>query len=734
MLQTKQTRTPRQSLRVSIDASPFQYQPTQSSPPPSVSSSSLMTNGSTPSTSESDWSICQVICLYDFESQDQDQLSFKQNEILNIVKQEDTGWWAAVRPPGDRIGWIPSAFVEILGDEAPYSALATEEHKKNSILEQDSYRTDDQKILVQASYLDDHPYFGNQADDWVPVFEDFKVPSMQLVTPTDLIGKLNFNAHEDRKGSFESFFNLSDDENSPLNTRSPSSTPMPSYPPPQSPAALVSKEIFPKFPTATPLINAPTAQTRQIRPLPMLVDDRDSLTRLSALLESHSNEQFPSLTTHGVDINKAVDAPISDRDILDVDTDGTVKAGTLGGLVDKLIHEQTSDQDISFQKTFLLTFRTFVSPEDLLNLLMERFERYPSQSMGLYKGNNRGEGLVRSVHDRILAVLASWMENDRLFNEDPHISKTVTKFLSGIHAPAHSVFTARSMLQSNGSLARQQSTNRKRKVGSKKYRRPKSNTVDLLRWDPNDIAEQLCLFEFDYYAAVRPQECLNWRKAHSGKDVANIIAFFDTHEQLSVWVKMSVFSGDTSKKRANIVDFWIRVADKCRKIHNFHSLSAIIGGLADPDLARLPSTWARISRRSLFDTSINACDASALKTSIRSSPGPCLPTLRLFLMDIVQIERDFSDNVENSTNPGDTTTLISFIKRQKLRDAISTVLRHQSQPYEFAECETARGFIQGQLRTASTMPASWFAIKSEEARLAEEIEADNIRKSLDIDL
>jgi son of sevenless-like protein len=55
--------------------------------------------------------------MYDFQSTDADHLPFRKNEILDVVKQEDTGWWAAMRRGGDSIGWIPQAFVKPLSEE-----------------------------------------------------------------------------------------------------------------------------------------------------------------------------------------------------------------------------------------------------------------------------------------------------------------------------------------------------------------------------------------------------------------------------------------------------------------------------------------------------------------------------------------------------------------------------------------------------------------------------------------
>lgn len=76
---------------------------------PSYSNYGLSVSGSTPSMGNPQ--TLHVVCMHDFESSDSAHLSFHKDEVLMIVKQEHSGWWAAMRPQGDRIGWIPSSFV-----------------------------------------------------------------------------------------------------------------------------------------------------------------------------------------------------------------------------------------------------------------------------------------------------------------------------------------------------------------------------------------------------------------------------------------------------------------------------------------------------------------------------------------------------------------------------------------------------------------------------------------------
>lgn len=79
--------------------------------------------------------------------------------------------------------------------------------------------------------------------------------------------------------------------------------------------------------------------------------------------------------------------------------------------------------------------------------------------------------------------------------------------------------------------------------------------------DSSELAEQLCLYEHQLYANIRPQECLNWAKTQSGRGVANMVTFCATHDKLASWVKMSILDTEGLGKRADAVDFWIRVAE-----------------------------------------------------------------------------------------------------------------------------------------------------------------------------
>jgi son of sevenless-like protein len=60
--------------------------------------------------------IFSALCMFDFTSSEAGLLSFRKNEILDIVKCTD-GWWAAMKKGGTILGWIPQTFVTRLTQE-----------------------------------------------------------------------------------------------------------------------------------------------------------------------------------------------------------------------------------------------------------------------------------------------------------------------------------------------------------------------------------------------------------------------------------------------------------------------------------------------------------------------------------------------------------------------------------------------------------------------------------------
>ncbi|KAG2118154.1 uncharacterized protein F5147DRAFT_768289 [Suillus discolor] len=281
----------RQPLRVLIDSSlPLAHCSTSPDSPSPLSEYSLTTSGLTPSTGDPEWFICNVICLFDFESDDPDHLSFTRNEILTVVKMEESGWWAAMRPEGDRLGWIPSSFVERLTETAVEEPYQEGVHPWIHNPEESNARNSESVSDSECIQL------GDTLSSVSDVTKYLLLPSNQL-------------RHEDSgRGNqiYDSFFSLPDYEPPPYGLTRSSSSPVPSMLQPSVTPPSPVFEVSPKPPEklddlqlscfsidsgrSLPLSPYP----RRPRRLAVLVNDHESLSCLSAMIDGEHSPGFHS--------------------------------------------------------------------------------------------------------------------------------------------------------------------------------------------------------------------------------------------------------------------------------------------------------------------------------------------------------------------------------------------------------------------------------------------------------
>lgn len=62
---------------------------------------------------------------FDYEAQDQDELSLKVDDIVDIMGEEEQGWWKGQL--GNKIGVFPSNFVELIDKKDAVQAKDTPE-------------------------------------------------------------------------------------------------------------------------------------------------------------------------------------------------------------------------------------------------------------------------------------------------------------------------------------------------------------------------------------------------------------------------------------------------------------------------------------------------------------------------------------------------------------------------------------------------------------------------------
>jgi son of sevenless-like protein len=65
--------------------------------------------------------------LYDYQTDDASSLSFRKNDIIEVLTQLESGWWDGLL--GDERGWFPSNYVTTISDEEAELALSRHEQQ-----------------------------------------------------------------------------------------------------------------------------------------------------------------------------------------------------------------------------------------------------------------------------------------------------------------------------------------------------------------------------------------------------------------------------------------------------------------------------------------------------------------------------------------------------------------------------------------------------------------------------
>lgn len=63
--------------------------------------------------------------LYDYEAQDPSALSFRKDDIIEVLSQEPSGWWDGL--VGEDRGWFPSNYVAVISEEEAEAVFSSAE-------------------------------------------------------------------------------------------------------------------------------------------------------------------------------------------------------------------------------------------------------------------------------------------------------------------------------------------------------------------------------------------------------------------------------------------------------------------------------------------------------------------------------------------------------------------------------------------------------------------------------
>ncbi|KAL4893438.1 ras guanine nucleotide exchange factor domain-containing protein [Aspergillus ambiguus] len=387
----------------------------------------------------------------------------------------------------------------------------------------------------------------------------------------------------------------------------------------------------------------------------------------------------------------------------------TLKCGTLAGLVEHLTRHDKLDA--SFNNTFLLTYRSFTSAEELFEMLTQRFNIQPPFGLNPDEMQMWVDRKQKPIRFRVVNIFKSWFENFWMEpNDDAHI-----QLLERVHAfTKDSIATTKTpgspqLLTVIEQRLRGQDTTVKRLVPTQATAAPtpiipkNMKKLKFLDIDPTEFARQLTIIESRLYSKIRPTECLNktWQKKvgpDEPEPATNVKALILHSNQLTNWVAEMILNQSDVKKRVVVIKHFVNVADKCRALNNYSTLTSIISALGTAPIHRLGRTWGQVSgRTSAILEQMRRLMASTknfgeYRETLHLANPPCIPFFGVYLTDLTFIE----DGIPSLT----PSELINFNKRAKTAEVIRDIQQYQNVPYLLQPVPELQDYILSNLQGA----------------------------------
>ncbi|KAK2898306.1 hypothetical protein Q8A67_009724 [Cirrhinus molitorella] len=331
-----------------------------------------------------------------------------------------------------------------------------------------------------------------------------------------------------------------------------------------------------------------------------------------------------------------------------------------------LVHATETDRKdrVLYCEAFLTTYRTFLTPEDLIKKLRYRFTRF-SISSDIIKqraSKNTFFVLVRVVDELCLVeltedILKQLMELvfNLLCNGELTLARVLRKnILDKVQQ--------KKLLQYTNSLK----TLAARGVAA----RP--GTLHDFR--SHEIADQLTLLDAELFYKIEIPEVLLWAKEQNEEKSPNLTQFTEHFNNMSYWVRSIIIQQEKAQDREKLLLKFIKIMKHLRKLNNFNSYLAILSALDSAPIRRLE--WQKQTSEGLeeYCTLIDSSSSfRAYRAALADVEPPCIPYLGLILQDLTFVHLGNPDLIEGKIN---------FSKRWQQFNILDTMRRFQQVHYD----------------------------------------------------
>lgn len=384
--------------------------------------------------------------------------------------------------------------------------------------------------------------------------------------------------------------------------------------------------------------------------------------------EQHRKQSSSSSSSSSLSGTEDEDVNTPALDCLDVskflvyrqDEDGQT---LIGGAIDALIvHASGSTKkDLVYYEAFLTTYRTFISPEKLVEKLLYRESRF--RAKGCKKASQNAFFLLLRVVDELTGKV------ERRILE--RLMKEVYRLLVNGHIVLGKILRDK-MLPKCENFYRSRSPSA--------FVHPvtvdPSQKYTVLDFHAEELAKQLTLIDARNFHNIEIPEILAWGKEQKEELSPNLCIFTDHFNKVSYWCRTHVLSFDKQREREMAYMKFLKIMKHLRRFNDFNSLFGILSALDCSAVRRL--NWPKHLPDGLaeYATLIDSTSSfRAYREALAMAEPPCIPYLGLILQDVTFVYHGNADELPDGK--------VNFMKRWQLFNILDNVRRFKLASYDF---------------------------------------------------
>ncbi|KAM4641557.1 LOW QUALITY PROTEIN: RAS guanyl-releasing protein 4-like [Discoglossus pictus] len=183
----------------------------------------------------------------------------------------------------------------------------------------------------------------------------------------------------------------------------------------------------------------------------------------------------------------------------------------------------------------------------------------------------------------------------------------------------------------------------------------KKRKVSLLfdHLEPKELADHISYLEFKCFCRISHLDYRSYTLQSSLREIPHLERSVNLCNCISQWVQLMILNRPTPQQRAEVFAKFIRVTQNLRKLQNFNTLMAVIGGLCHSAISRLKETHSYLSHdvlkilSEMTELLSSSSNYSTYRRAYNESQGFKIPILGVQLKDLVSLNEALPDYLDD---------------------------------------------------------------------------------------